>query len=139
LKVYYNEKMKKYYGSCHCEKVKFTVTTVIDRVVSCNCSICSKKGVLHHRVTPEQFSLLKGKNELSCYQFDSKEAKHYFCSNCGIHPFSNPRAAPEMYSINIRCLNNFNLENDNYKIVEFDGQNWEESVATLNKVLNTEI
>jgi hypothetical protein len=80
-------------------------------VLSCNCSICTKKGVLHHRVTPEQFTLLEGKEYLSLYQFDSKEAKHDFCKQCGIHPFNNPHAAPDMYSINVRCLDDFDLSN----------------------------
>ncbi|WP_069472928.1 GFA family protein [Candidatus Marithrix sp. Canyon 246] len=128
--------MKTYHGSCHCKKIKFKVTTNLDKVVSCNCSICTKKGVLHHRVTPEQFTLLEGKEYLSLYQFDSKEAKHYFCKQCGIHPFSNPRAAPDMYSINVRCLDDFDLEKESYKIIKFDGQNWEEAVLKLNQQYN---
>jgi len=39
--------MKKYHGSCHCGQVKFIAKATIDKVVSCNCSICTKKGVLH--------------------------------------------------------------------------------------------
>ena len=123
--------MKKYHGSCHCGKIKFIVSTKIKKVVSCNCSICSKKGALHLRVSPEHFQLKRGKEYLSLYQFDTKEAKHYFCSVCGIHPFSNPRAAPDMYSVNIRCLDDFDLEKESYDIVNFDGQNWEEAVESL--------
>lgn len=127
--------MKIYHGSCHCGRVKFSVTTDIDKIVSCNCSICGKKGVLHHRVEPEQFNFLNGDEYLSLYQFDTKEAKHFFCKECGIHPFSNPRAAPDKYSINVRCLNDFDLEAEEYEVVKFDGSNWEESVAELNDKL----
>ena len=127
--------MKTYHGSCHCQRVKFTVTTTIDKVISCNCSICSKKGVLHHRVTPEQFSLVEGREHLSLYRFGTKEATHYFCSVCGMHPFSNPRAAPEMYSVNVRCLDDFDVETEEYEIIKFDGKNWETAVAKLNAVL----
>ena len=129
--------MNTYHGSCHCGRIKFLVTTNIDKVVSCNCSICSKKGVLHHRITPEQFILMEGKEHLSLYQFDTKEAKHFFCKECGIHPFSNPRAAPNMYSINVRCLDDFDLESEEYELVEFDGRNWEEAVAKLNEQLSS--
>jgi hypothetical protein len=104
-------------------------------VVSCNCTICTKKGVLHHRVAPQQFKLVEGQEHLSLYQFDTKEAKHYFCNTCGIHPFSNPRAAPAMYSINIRCLDDFDLESEEYEVVDFDGRNWESAVTKLNKQL----
>lgn len=128
--------MKRYHGSCHCGKVRFTVETRLDKVVSCNCSICTKKGVLHHRVAPTQFKLLAGYDSLSLYQFDTKEASHYFCAECGIHPFSNPRAAPEMVSINVRCLDDFDLAQESYEVIEFDGRNWEEAVNRLNSQLN---
>lgn len=127
--------MKTYHGSCHCKKVEFKVSTNLNKIVSCNCSICSKKGVLHHRVTPEQFKLTKGAEYLSLYQFGSKEAKHYFCRSCGIHPFSNPRAAPDMYSVNVRCLNDFDLDKETCQIVKFDGKNWEKAVVELNEQL----
>ena len=127
--------MKTYHGSCHCGRVSFTVTTTIDKVVSCNCSICTKKGALHHRVTPEKFQLLEGQEHLALYQFGTKEAKHWFCTTCGIHPFSNPRAAPEMFTINVRCLDDFDLDNTTFETIKFDGRHWEESVDKLNKVL----
>jgi len=129
--------MKTYHGSCHCGAVKFTVKTSFNKIVLCNCSICSKKGVLHHRVTPEKFSLIEGRESLTLYQFDTKEASHYFCKVCGIQTFSNPRAAPDMYSINVRCLDDFDLENEKYETVKFDGKNWEEAVNSLNEGLGT--
>ncbi len=127
--------MKTYNGSCHCGRVRFSVTTVIDKVVSCNCSICSKKGVLHHRVESEQFKLLEGKEYLSLYQFDTKQARHYFCKECGIHSFSNPRSAPGSFSINIRCLDDFDHEHEKYELIKFDGLNWDDAVAKLNDQL----
>lgn len=119
--------MSTYHGSCHCGRVKFTVETDIDKVISCNCSICTKKGALHHRVSAEQFELLEGEDCLTPYQFNTKVAHHYFCRFCGIHPFSNPRAAPEMYSINIRCLDDFDMESESYEVISFDGRNWEDT------------
>jgi len=93
--------------------------------------------VLHHRVSSEQFSIIEGKRSLSLYQFDTKEANHYFCKVCGIQPFSNPRAAPEMYSVNVRCLDDFELETEKYEVVKFDGRNWEEAVQLLNEKLSS--
>lgn len=123
--------MKSYKGSCHCGRVQFEVVTDLDKAVECNCSICTKKGVLHHRVAPEQFTLLSGSDALTLYQFDSKIAKHWFCKYCGIHPFSNPRAAPAMYSINVRCLDDVDLEKANLEIRRFDGRNWEEAIKSF--------
>jgi len=129
-------KMKTYHGSCHCGQVKFTAKTSIDKVVSCNCSICTKKGALHHRVTPENFSLKSGADFLTLYQFDTKEANHYFCKVCGMQPFSNPRSAPGTYSVNIRCLDDFDLEIEKYETISFDGRNWEKAVQLLNEKLS---
>ncbi len=126
-----------YHGSCHCGRVKFTIESTIDKVVSCNCSICTKKGVLHHRVAPAQFTLLPGSDALTLYQFDTKEAKHYFCAECGIHPFNHPRSAPDMVNINVRCLDDFDLTQETYEVIEFDGRNWEQAVAKLNAELTS--
>lgn len=123
--------MQSYKGSCHCGQVQFEVVTDLKIAVECNCTICTKKGVLHHRVSPEQFKLLSGADALALYQFDSKIAKHWFCKHCGIHPFSNPRAAPDMYSINVRCLDNFDLETAKLEIRMFDGRHWEEAIKSL--------
>jgi hypothetical protein len=86
---------------------------------------------LHHRVPPERFKLLSGDNALTLYQSGDKISKQWFCKFCGIHPFSNPRAAPEMYTINIRCLNDFWNKIENIEIKQFDGQNWEEAIKTF--------
>lgn len=123
--------MKTYKGSCHCGLVRFEIKTDLTKAINCNCSICTKKGALHHRVAPENFKLVSGQEALSLYQFDSKTAKHWFCKNCGIHPFSNPRSAPDAYSINIRCLDNFDIAEANIETRNFDGKNWEEAIKTF--------
>lgn len=35
-----------YKGSCHCGQVKFAAEGELTEVLSCNCSICQKKGSL---------------------------------------------------------------------------------------------
>ena len=60
--------------------------------------------------------------------FDSMIAKHWFCKYCGIHLFSNPRAAPDLYSINICCHDDFDLETAHFQSKKFDGRNWEEAI-----------
>ena len=123
--------MTLYSGSCHCGAVRYEINAVINRVTECNCSICTKKGVLHHRVTAENFRLLSDESQLGTYQFGSKIAKHHFCKVCGIHTFSRPRAAPEQYTVNVRTLDNFDLQREKPEIESFDGQHWEEAFAAL--------
>lgn len=123
--------MPTYTGSCHCGQVRFEIDAEIDRVTRCNCSICAKKGALHVRVAPEDFRLLSGAADLGTYQFGTRVAKHHFCTRCGIHPFSRPRAAPERYAVNLRCLDGVEAAQFEQRIVDFDGQNWEDAVAGL--------
>jgi hypothetical protein len=123
--------MPHYAGSCHCGGVRFELDAVIEKVVDCNCSICSKKGILGFRVQPADFRLLSGDALLGTYQFGTRIAKHHFCTRCGIHTFTRPRAAPELYSVNLRCLEGVDLAAFSDRIVKFDGQHWEQAVAQL--------
>ena len=123
--------MKTYNGSCSCSKVTFEVKTELTRISKCNCSICTKKGIIHHVVDQNQFNLISGKDNLSLYQFGTMRAKHYFCKHCGIHLFNNPRTYPEKVSVNVNCLDDFDLEKEMPKVVKFDGRNWEEAFKSL--------
>jgi hypothetical protein len=122
--------LKTYEGGCHCGRVRFRIRADLEKstVGECNCSICTKKGILHIAVTPEQLEILSGADDLTAYQFNTRVAKHTFCRHCGMHPFYVPRSDPENYSVNARCL-------DDYDPVEmrprrfFDGHNWETAFA----------
>ena len=123
--------MKTYNGSCGCSKVTFEVETELKRISKCNCSICTKKGIIHHVVDQNQFNLISGKDSLSLYQFGTMRAKHYFCKHCGIHLYNNPRTYPEKVSVNVNCLDGYDLEKVITKVVKFDGKNWEEAFKSL--------
>jgi hypothetical protein len=118
--------MKTMEGGCHCGRVRFRVTADLDGVTVCNCSMCAKKGIWHLIVPPERFELLRGKDELATYQFNTKVAKHYFCRTCGIHPFYVPRSDPDKIDVNVRCLDGVDLSA--IAIKSFDGSNWEEAI-----------
>ena len=73
-------------------------------------------------VTNENFKITKGKDKLKIYQFHTKVAKHYFCSNCGIYTHHNPRSNQSMTGFNLGCideLDTFNVEN----VIVIDGKN----------------
>ena len=58
--------------------------------------------------------IIKGEDLLTLYQYHTNIAKHYFCSVCGIYPFTRPRSNPKVYMINIACVegvNPFDYEN----------------------------
>jgi hypothetical protein len=116
-------------GGCHCGSIRFRVD-VIERVaLDCNCSMCTKKGILHYIVPPERFELVSGKDGLAEYRFGTKTAKHWFCRTCGIHPFYEPRSHPGHYDVNVRCLDAF--PDEGFRIEPFDGKHWEENVGKI--------
>jgi hypothetical protein len=113
-------------GGCHCGRVRFEVQAPARfEVKDCNCSMCAKAGYLHLMVPKSQFKLLSGADALTTYEFNTKTAKHLFCSVCGIKAFYVPRSHPDGYSVNARCLDEGTVEE--MKIVPLDGRNWEKS------------
>ena len=123
--------MTRYTGSCHCGAIRYEIDATIDRVTECNCSVCAKKGIVHHRVSAENFRLISDDMQLGTYQFGTHIAKHHFCKICGIHTFTRPRAAPDQYTVNVRTLDNFDIQQERPQIVTFDGKHWEQAVGTL--------
>jgi hypothetical protein len=54
--------MKTYTGGCHCGNVRYEVQTDLNQVISCNCSLCSKRGYILAFVPATQFTLQKGED-----------------------------------------------------------------------------
>ena len=118
--------MIKHSGGCHCGKVRFEVTAPAHLEVSdCNCSMCSRSGYLHLIVPKSRFRLLSDEGALTLYQFNTRTAKHYFCSRCGIKSFYVPRSHPEGFSVNARCLDEGTVTAMTVK--QIDGKNWEKT------------
>ena len=114
-------------GGCHCGNVRYEVEAPADLELSeCNCSICRKSGYLALIVPKAAFRLLTGEGDLTCYQFNSGVARHYFCTRCGIKSFYVPRSNPDGISVNARCLDQNTIASTTVK--PFDGQNWEQSI-----------
>ncbi len=79
-------------GGCHCGKVRYQVATDLAKLVSCNCSICSKHGLILTFVPEAQFKLLSGAGELQEYLFNKHVIHHQFCRSCGVEPFARGTA-----------------------------------------------
>ena len=109
-------------GSCHCGKVAFEVEGPVDGAISCNCSICRRKGSLLWFVPRERLQLLTPEDAASTYTFNRHVIRHRFCPVCGIHPYADgvdPKGN-EMAAINVRCLEGIDL--DAVKVVHYDGR-----------------
>lgn len=101
----------KYHGSCHCGQIAFEVEGEISEVISCNCSLCQRKGSLMWFVPRQAMTLLTPAEKMSTYTFNKHVIKHRFCPTCGVHPFGEGTApnGGEMAAINVRCLEGIDL------------------------------
>ena len=113
-------------GGCHCGRVRFRAQVDLDLLSQCNCTVCTKKGILHLPVDPDDFELLRGKDALTVYTFGTGVAQHTFCSHCGMHAFYIPRANPHRISVNARCLDDIDAASLTPKGF-FDGRHWEDA------------
>ncbi len=97
-------------GSCHCGSVQFELNLPngLEELRRCDCSMCRRRGAVVASVPLCDISIVKGKDALSLYQFNTKTAKHYFCSNCGIYTHHQRRSNPEQYGVNVGCLEGVN-------------------------------
>ena len=117
-------------GGCHCGRVRFEVDAPAElRVIDCNCSMCNKSGYLHLIVPKERFRLMSGWDALTTYEFNTRTAKHLFCSVCGVKSFYVPRSHPDGYSVNARCLDEGTVEE--LSVVRSNGKDWEKTYAAI--------
>lgn len=103
---------KQYQGRCHCGKVSFTLMpsdkefTILD----CNCSMCAMKGYLHITVPKERVIMAPDvMDNMTTYTFNTGIAQHTFCKTCGVKPIYVPRSNPDCYSVNARCLVDYDV------------------------------
>ncbi|HVK87979.1 MAG TPA: GFA family protein [Kofleriaceae bacterium] len=93
-------------GSCHCGAVRYQAELDLEApAITCNCSICGKTGAYLQFVSPDKFTLERGEDNLSDYQFNKKIIHHLFCKTCGVRPFARG-VGPQgpTVAINVRTL-----------------------------------
>ena len=113
--------MNEYFGSCHCQKVKFSFYTyeILEDLYRCNCSLCLKKAIIMKPISKEDFILHEGKENLLKYQWNKEIAQHFFCKNCGIYTHHLRRRDPSQISINIMCVDDIFIPSDiNIKLID---------------------
>lgn len=95
-----------YQAACHCGTVRFTVmlTDGLRTARRCNCSYCRMRGAVAVSAYLSDVKVHQGQDALTLYQFNTGEAKHYFCSRCGIYPFHQRRSSPDQVGVNVACI-----------------------------------
>ena len=112
----------KYNGSCHCGAVAFEAEGEIGEVMSCNCSICRRKGFLLWPLPREKLRLVTKPEAMATYTFNKHVIQHRFCATCGIHPFAEATApsGQPMAAVNARCLEGIDISA--LQVQHFDGR-----------------
>ena len=95
---------------------------VVDSAISCNCSMCRRRGSLLWFVPRDRLRLLTPEESLSTYLFNKHAITNRFCAACGIHAYAegtDPKGN-RMAGVNIRCLENLDL--DAVPVTQYDGR-----------------
>lgn len=111
-------------GSCHCGQIAFDVEGQPTGAIECNCTYCSRKGLLLWFVPREQFHLSTADTSQTTYQFNRHMIEHRFCPQCGCQAFAygtNPKTGEATVAVNVRCLEGVDLLTIERK--PFDGLN----------------
>ena len=101
-----DNKTKPLRASCHCGSVQLQVRLVdgLNTARRCNCSYCRMRGAVAVSAELQDIEVTAGEEWLTLYQFHTLQAKHYFCSKCGIYTHHQRRSNPNQYGINAACL-----------------------------------
>ena len=93
-------------ASCHCGSVvlELDLPSGIVDPRRCDCSICRRKGAVVASVPLDGIHVMQGAEHLRLYQFNTRTAKHYFCSICGVYTHHQRRSNPNEYGYNVGCL-----------------------------------
>jgi hypothetical protein len=93
-------------GACHCGGVRFTVKLQRGLATArrCNCSFCSMRGAVAVTALVDDLHIDEGADLLTLYEFNTRTAKHYFCSRCGVYTHHRRRSNPSELGVNVACL-----------------------------------
>ena len=97
-------------GTCHCGAVEFEVDLPkgLQELRRCSCSLCRRKGAVVCSVPLAGLRVVRGAEKLTLYQWNTKTAKHYFCSVCGIYTHHQRRSNPKQFGVNVACIEGIN-------------------------------
>jgi hypothetical protein len=116
-----------YRGSCRCGGIRFEADLDLSQgTTQCNCTICFKAGWWGILARPDAFRLLAGgEHELGPAPSGARPR----CATCGINPFGHgdiPELGGEFYSVNVRCLDEADLDGVPIRYLDGRHDTWAE-------------
>jgi hypothetical protein len=79
-------------GSCHCGAVTLELAEKPDYLFDCNCSMCSKHGVVWGYFDPSQVTISGETKAYSRADRDQPAVDLHFCGTCGCSTHWTPKA-----------------------------------------------
>lgn len=118
-----------YYGSCLCGAIKFNISSKINDIVCCHCSLCRKAQgsayATNANVEVKNFNFLSGKNNLTAYQSSENQTK-LFCKTCGSPIMSKNTKMPDTIRIRLGTIESDIEERPEAHIFVASKANWED-------------
>ncbi|WP_317851315.1 GFA family protein [Cupriavidus pauculus] len=81
-----------------------TLSDGLNTVRRCNCSYCRMRGAAVVAAEIGGIQFVQGEEMLTSYRFNTGTAQHFFCSRCGIHTHLQRRSNPNLFGVNVACL-----------------------------------
>ncbi|WIY54022.1 GFA family protein [Devosia sp. YIM 151766] len=92
-------------ATCHCGQVEIVLAKTPDVVVECNCSLCTKYGVLWTYYEASDILGMPEGSITDSYAWNGENVDFHRCSNCGCITHWMPRSASRSRrGINARLL-----------------------------------
>lgn len=117
----------KHQGSCLCGEVRFEVELDLSKGSRCNCTVCTKLGVVGSIVKPAALTLLCAEANLASWTRTPDIGSRYFCARCHAYCFSRGQLeflGGAFVSVNLNCIEGFDVSRA--EIGYWDGRhdNW---------------
>lgn len=98
-------------GKCHCGAVEFEIRSAggPEGLKRCDCSLCARKGAIMATALLADLTVTKGSDKLRLYQWNTRVARHYFCSICGIYTHHQRRKNSDEYGYNVACIDGIDI------------------------------
>lgn len=93
---------------CGAVELQLTLPDGIEGPRRCACSMRRRRGTIVASAPLDGLEVVKGRDVLTLYQFNTMTAEHCFCRVCGIHTHHRRRSNPDQYGYNVACLEGVN-------------------------------
>ena len=127
--------MNPFTTQCHCGSVRARFKLENSVVWKCDCSDCYMRQN-HHIILPRDCLEILSDENTTLYQWGTMTAVRKFCRTCGVLPWYYPRSNPDGVGVNIYCVDwtqGGTAEPPKLDYREFDGRNYEQSMAAMNE------